>query len=195
MNRISQKLSVAIGAASICTPLLVANPAQAITFSFDFDVDIFDGPLMGQTFTGSASYDDSTLTGIGSESVLATSVEFMFVDVNQNDANYDESDDIGFPLFPKVLFVDGTLLSLDFAVEPLKEGLPDDLVPSFFNIFFEDGFQYDLGVDAQDNDRGFGFGSVAYSTPTPVPEPTSVLGLLAVGAFGSTLKRKQKQLA
>jgi hypothetical protein len=89
-----------------------ANSQQATTLTYDFKVNITCGPLADQEFQGSFCYNTATLTGIGSEELgvpqgLLISFEFLGV-------IYTEADDFDAPLYPRVLFENGSLAGLDF---------------------------------------------------------------------------------
>lgn len=64
--KLYQKLVVAT-AVSTFFAVMEASPLQAATITYDFKADVTSGSLLGQTFTGFLSYDDSALTGVGSE--------------------------------------------------------------------------------------------------------------------------------
>lgn len=115
--------------------------------TYDFKVQISSGSLTGKTFEGFFSYNASTLSGEGFETVgLAQELKISFNFLNQK---YSESDDVGFPNSPILQFKDGKLFGLKYA--------PFDFV---FHLTSQSGeiqsaFTYDVAA-------GEGEGQVSY---------------------------------
>lgn len=115
--------------------------------TYDFKVQISSGSLTGKTFEGFFSYNASTLSGEGFETVgLAQGLKISFNFLNQK---YSESDDVGFPNSPILQFKDGKLFGLKYA--------PFDFV---FHLTSQSGeiqsaFTYDVAA-------GEGEGQVSY---------------------------------
>jgi hypothetical protein len=127
--------------ANLSFTTIEAYPRQAATLTYDFIVNIASGFLSGKQFEGFFSYDNSTLTGIGSEEVGVNeglSINFEFLDVI-----YTEANDFNFPLYPRVLFEDGRLAGLDF--EAFNSQVSYQIIrnfgnnSSFFSYLIEDG--------------------------------------------------------
>ncbi|MBE9263437.1 MULTISPECIES: PEP-CTERM sorting domain-containing protein [Microcystis] len=148
------------------------NPAQAAIVSYNLAGTIQNGLLTGQTFSGTFSYDNSLLTGLG----------FEFLDVSQVNLNFFGStftavDDDSFPDSPKVEFLDGILLGLNFSTSSFTPEF--SLIPAFGST--EATFSY-IGT----NDSGSG--PVQYVL---IPEPSTVLGIIALGIGGFLVGRKR----
>ena len=175
-NNIFTKLAVATVGVALSFAAIEASPVGAATITYDFDVNVTSGSLDNNIYEGSFSYDDSTLTEIGLETVGASeelSVFFEFLDVT-----YTEADDNNFLFnFPIVEFNDGSLVGLQYIVN-------DNLNNSIFAVFGDepdgmgggDRFQY---VDV--NSFEVSEGSVTYSLRGAVPEPGTVAGLGFLG--------------
>ncbi len=187
-NNIFTKLAVATAsAAALSFVALEASPTQAATITYDFDVNVTSGPLDNNIYEGSFSYEDSTLKGIGLETVgvaeeLSVSFEFL-------GGTYTEADDNNFSFnFPIVEFKNGSFVGLQYIVNDIPNN-------SIFAVFGNDPdglggenrFQY---VDV--NSFEVSQGSVTYSLrshSTPVPEPGTAAGLSVLG-FWWLLRRK-----
>ncbi|QLE55436.1 PEP-CTERM sorting domain-containing protein [Nostoc sp. TCL26-01] len=137
------------------------NLAQAATVNYTFQTSIDSGSLLGNTYSGSLSYDDSSLVGSGSEFIDVSAVSFDFQGVNYTTANN-----------PTVAFIDGNFLGLNFSPVPLFSFIAN---PDFAEAYFT----YDLG------NGNAGTGNVVYTLEsTSIPESTNVLGLLGLGVWG-----------
>ncbi|HEY9800650.1 MAG TPA: PEP-CTERM sorting domain-containing protein [Leptolyngbyaceae cyanobacterium] len=146
------------------------NPSQAATINYTIEVSIDSGSLSGNNYFGSFSYDNSSLTGSGEEFIDVSDVSFNFDGTNYTVANN-----------PQVAFLDGKFLGLSYSPEPSLS-----FIPGFFDVS-EAYFAYDFGSFSS------GFGDVTYTLQnTSVPEPTTVISLVAVGAWGVTSRLKRK---
>ena len=165
------------------------RPAQAL-ITQSFSVDITDGGLAGETFSGSFSYEETLLLGTGLETLGAAdgiSINFDFLDTT-----YTEVDDLGFVngFLPEIAFVDSVFSGLNYLVDT------GDL---FFS--FDEGtglglpgtsFTYELGDAITPTDAGSGILSTEGSSTT-VPEPATLLGLFILGSWGWLMKAKAIQ--
>ncbi|GGA29472.1 hypothetical protein [Okeania sp. KiyG1] len=175
MTNIFQKLSFVTTSAVLGIAVINANPVNAASIIYDFEVNNLDGSLAGETYSGFFEFDDSALTGIGEEFLYVSELSFDFLDVN-----YTEADG-----FPEVVFFDGDFLGLNFETDAefsFLEGLSD---PS------DALFSYD--IPGQEG----GFGDITYTlrqeSPVSTPEPTAVFSLLALSAAGcSGVLKKRK---
>ena len=153
---------------SAVTVMAIAFPASAANITYDFTVTPDVGPLLGESYSGSFTFDDSALIGFDAEFITVDSLSFSFLGVD-----YTEAD--GALGEPEVAFFDGSFLGLEFSEDGFS------FVPGFFDLS-EAFFTYDLA-------SGSGAGDIIY-TQIPdqksVPEPASVLALLAIGAAGAT---------
>jgi hypothetical protein len=111
-RNIIESSTLAIADESLSLSNSEANSTQAATITYDFTVDVTTGSLAGQRLEGFFSYDCSTLTGIGSEEIGVE--QGLFVSFELLGVTYTESDDFNSPLYPRVLFENGSLTGLDF---------------------------------------------------------------------------------
>ena len=111
-------VSVALSFSLLCTPV----SAVVIVHSFSAEVPL-GSPFAGETGTGTFSYDDDVLTGLGFESITPSTLDgmlsIMFTILGQD---FTEADDIDFPDFPQLDFFDGTPNFIDFVLseDPLR---------------------------------------------------------------------------
>lgn len=179
-----QKLAVATAGVALSLVAIEANSAQAAIITYDFTVDVTTGSLTDTQYQGFFSYDDSTLTASGVESVgiaEGLSISFEFLGVTYTEAD-DDLVDFGFPF---VEFNQGSLVGLQYTVSN----------NAIFSIFGDnpnglgggDQFNY---ID--ENSFEVGNGSVTYSlrpASVSVPEPSAVFGLGVLG-FGWLVRKK-----
>ncbi|MEO0807748.1 MAG: PEP-CTERM sorting domain-containing protein [Cyanobacteria bacterium J06643_4] len=176
------------------------SPVEAATFEFQATLSeslfLTGAPEIGieprpDFYRGLISFDDSSLTGIGAESLGAEAN--LKVSLTE-DPRVDQSVDIRFPEFPKANFLDGEFLGIDwYAVYHPFTNVPELNYPGDFvrisGTALTDGFDPTF-YTPEDEPRSpvLGSGTVAY---TEVPEPVSVIGfaIAAVGA-GSLLKKQ-----
>jgi hypothetical protein len=103
---------VAIAKTSSQPASVTVKRGQGAT-TYDFKVQISSGSLIGKTFEGFFSYNDSTLSGEGFETVgSAQGLKISFNFLNQK---YSEADDVRFPNSPILQFKDGKLSGLRYA--------------------------------------------------------------------------------
>ncbi|MDN3545270.1 MAG: PEP-CTERM sorting domain-containing protein [Roseateles asaccharophilus] len=139
--------------------------------SFNLTGQLADGPLSGQTFTGSFSYDERALTGAGSE--LLDLSAWSISALGQTFTSGTVGDQ------PQAAFWDGVFVGLNGSFVSGSNGLTlADGVVDFANAYV--GYRTPAGE---------GFGSYSISA---VPEPStwlmSLAGLLAVGAVARRRK-------
>jgi len=191
MMKNNLKTILTTGAGIVLSLILTeANPASAATISYDFSVDIKEGLLTGQTYTGFFSYDDESEPvgfGYGSEEFFLTEFEFNF-----NEVEYTLDNPVvatgGLLAVRRPFFVSG---NFNPAIEPtLVVGTetnggfgPRDW---FFgsSVFAPGQAEFEYRLDSAGSFRG----DVAYvlREPTTVPEPgttTAVLSLFGLGLF------------
>lgn len=116
MRNLISKLSIAFAAVALNNAVLTTSPAQASVVTYDFTVNVTQGPLAGQSYSGTFRYDDSTLEETGVET-LGVNQE-LSVCMNYFGRNYTAVDDTSYPAFPKLIFEDGTITQLDFWIQP-----------------------------------------------------------------------------
>lgn len=91
------------------------SPAWAEIQTYDFTVNVTQGALAGQTYSGSFRFDDSSLIGSGDETL--TVEDGLTVQMNFFGRDYTEIDDADYPAFPQLQFEDGEIHRLDFWIE------------------------------------------------------------------------------
>lgn len=146
--------------------LFAALPAQAALQSYNFSGTLDSGVYSGQSFSGSFSFDDATLSNIGDEWLSVNSLNMSFLGSNYNLSNSTFGADVGYS--------SGTFLGLSYTVESsaLQFSLVADTAPFL----------------AYDTTAGLsGAGDIVYQ---PVPEPESYALLLAgLGLLGAVTRR------
>ena len=105
---------IAIAASTMM--VIDVHPSLAKPITYDFTVEVSQGSLAGSIYTGSFSYDDEQLTGVGKEEIGVT--DGLKVQMNFFGEDYTEADDRDYPGFPKLIFENGNIQYLDFWVEP-----------------------------------------------------------------------------
>jgi len=140
-----------------------AETSFAIMLQSNFSVNIVDGPLAGNTYTGDLSFDNSSLLGIGDERLTPSpangnlKLRFSFTTAESQPKIYTGLEDNYFPDFPRANFQDGIFLGIDYnsRFSTISQAPVLD-----FNL---DDFTY--------SPTGFiGYsGVISYGTPVPVP--------------------------
>lgn len=167
MTNIFQKLSFVVTTTVLSLSVINANPINAASIIYDFEVNNLYGSLVGETYSGFFEFDDSTLTGINEEFLSVSELSFNFLGVNytETDSLYDT----------EAIFFNGDFLGLSFYADEFS------FVTGFFEVE-EAYFIYNI-------EAGVGTGDITYTlsqnTPKSIPEPTAVFSLLALGAIGS----------
>ncbi|NEP18424.1 MAG: PEP-CTERM sorting domain-containing protein [Leptolyngbya sp. SIO4C1] len=184
---------LAAAAATFGTVTVTVDAAQAATYQFRAmlsesifltgapEIDLEPNP---DFYRGTFSFDDSSLTGVGFESLGAeANLEVSLAE----DPRVNQNIDPRFPEFPTVNFQDGELIGLDwFAVYHPFTNVPAlDYPGDFVRISgtdLTDGFDPTF-YTPPDEPRSpvLGFGTVQYSV---VPEPGTILGLAAIALLG-----------
>ncbi|MGA7932936.1 MAG: PEP-CTERM sorting domain-containing protein [Kovacikia sp.] len=202
---LTSSIAIALSATALC---LTGNAesAQAFNITYDFTVNITSGTYSGNSYKGTFSYDNSSLTGTGLESVSPTQgnlgIRFNFLHTS-----YTQQQDRDATLdFPRVYFQNGTLLGLSYLVVPptanpgfffVPENVPN-LVAGFYlgntdayNGTLAGSVTYNLQLSPGPSP---GPGPCTSSSCPPVPEPSEIAGsLLAIGLLGLGLKLRKKQ--
>jgi hypothetical protein len=118
MLNLFPKFSLAIATVALSTAAIATSQAQASTVTYDFTVNVTQGSLAGQSYSGTFSYDDSTLKGTGVEKLGVE--QGLTVCMNYFGRNYTEASDRNYPKFPTLVFENGKINHLDFWVQPQK---------------------------------------------------------------------------
>jgi len=172
MANIFPKIAVAAGLA-LSIALIDTNPAQAATITYDVEVSADSEDLAKGFF----SYDDSTLTGVGSEFLPVLEMQIDLPDLTYTHQSAD--------IDPEVAFFDGEFLGVSFADDTIS------FVPGFYSLE-----EASLAYDSET--LGVGIVAANYTVrsdsppqpPTDVPEPSTLLGLSILG-LGLLLTKKK----
>lgn len=89
---------------------------QAAPVTYDFTVVVTQGSLAGNTFSGSFTYDDEMVEGVGTETLGVE--DGLTVEMDFLGENYTETADTDYPEFPQLVFEAGEIQRLDFWIEP-----------------------------------------------------------------------------
>ncbi len=179
MAKVFQKLAVVTAYAVLWFATVETNPTQAASVTNQFSVDINQGSLSGQNFSGSFNYDDMLLTGNGLE--VISPIQGLTVNFRFLEQTFTESDDFFFNGFPVAQFNNGRVVGLNYFVAN------DALDFRFSNQFSGEGgtfFAYNIGSAGNLTDSGTG--TVTYS----IPEPSTAYGLGILG-LGLLLGKKK----
>ncbi|MBV8072318.1 MAG: hypothetical protein JO270_20620 [Acidobacteriaceae bacterium] len=185
---------------------LIATPSASLAsiVTVDFTALAQSGPLTGHLYTGSFSYDNSGLTGVGYESVNPTAYTLNFF------GNYSLTDTNG--SYIPVSFSNGALNSLGFLIETpgagtVASGAPDSYIslnqniPQFLYGYSSTGESFPPNgscLDALGSCSNWeGHGTVTFSSPTvATPEPGGPIPVLAyVSAIGLFLWMRHRAKA
>jgi len=158
----------------LAASLFVSASANAALVTESFSVTAIFGPFAGATGTGSFSYDDMSITGIGDE--IITAADGLTLDFTVFGQMFTEADDVDAPDYPELSFFDGEVVSLDFLViDPVDCGdclNPVDILdPTVTNVGF-----FDLAPSSAG-----GFEGEMFVNTVPVP---AAVWLFASGFLG-----------
>lgn len=118
MVKLFSKYSLAIASITFITAVMPASQVYAVPITYDFTVNVTQGPLAGKSFNGTFSYNDATLKGTGFEELGVS--QGLIVCMNYLGRNYSETDDTSYPAWPKLIFENGKIKQLDFWLESNK---------------------------------------------------------------------------
>ncbi|MDJ0518088.1 MAG: PEP-CTERM sorting domain-containing protein [Trichodesmium sp. MO_231.B1] len=197
-------VAAAIASSTLSLGLVTVNPATAATVKYNFTLNLDSGFFLTGSpeldiapnpdyYNGQFSFDDSSLTKVGFESL---GVDDGLSIALFSDSRINAEDDERYPAFPTVNFFDGELLGLDYHVIYHPFTAVGDYSGDFFHFSngdFTDGFDPTF-YTPEDEPRNpiLGSGTVTYEA---VPEPTTLIGLLGLGGWflTSTLQRRKLQ--
>jgi hypothetical protein len=167
--------SLAASAALLLAPAL----SQAASFTFSGLVD--DGPLVGQAFGGSFTFDSSSVTPTFAGSLPLSAFSMLLAGQTYTLASADAA--------PVAVYFDGTFLGLSYvdadAPNPLLRPVVA-LVPGVVTLA-----EAYLGYD-QSNDPGAGLAGYGSFSVTLVPEPAALLLMLAgLGVVGVMTRQRR----
>jgi len=157
-SRRSAAGNLLLAAACLTTLALNSPPTSAAIITESLTGVVTSGPFAGTVGLGSFSYEDTSITGLGDESVSPfDGLTFEFTIFGQT---FHETDDPDYDFFPALNFTDGVPVFLDFLV---TEPTPDILAPGVigFGIFSQltplnaGGWQAEVFVVPEPNGAAF----------------------------------------
>jgi hypothetical protein len=172
------KASIAAASAACIamgSAILGSAPAQAITLSAPFTIDVSSGTFAGAIGNGTVSWESSALTGSGLE-ILKPGTGLLGLNLNFLGNSYTAASAIGFPNRPRLIFSNGSLFGVDYLFQ--VQGTPEF-----------------LGLDPLSNEVTNGVlgappvGSYAATVPTPALLP----GLLGLSLAVSALRKRKAE--
>lgn len=96
--------------------IIPVNVVNAKPIVYDFQVNVTEGSLKGNTYQGFIRYDDEKITGVGEE--IITVEDGLTVCMNFFNQNHDQTKDVNYPQYPQLTVKEGKPESLDFWLEP-----------------------------------------------------------------------------
>lgn len=159
-----------IRSTALAALLIGALPAaQAATYSFSGMMD--SGSLIGESLTGSLSFDNLGLTGNGFELFNLSDLSISFAGQTYTLANADVA--------PDVSYQDGVFLGLSYSASSLEPKL----------AFIAGSFSADDAFVAYTMNGLDGAGSISYTAAVPEPESYAML-LAGLGLMGLIARRR-----
>lgn len=149
-------------------------PAQAATQSYTFTGVLDSGAYLGESFSGSFSFDDAPLTGSGVEVLSLDAVSILF-----HGQTY-ALNDAAVP--PDAYFVDGVLFGLDYTWDA---AFPTFSVIAGSTSVDESFLAYDTALIG-----GSGAGSIEYINAVP-DSPGLWLAFAGLGVLGTQRLRRR----
>ncbi|WP_341524607.1 PEP-CTERM sorting domain-containing protein [Nostoc sp. UHCC 0302] len=177
------KLAINLGIATAATAISVVvatKPTQAAVVNYNFTVNAISGENPGQYY-GSFEYDDSTLTGIGEETLgVSNGLSILF---NYLDKPYRQTNDFDYGYgYPVASFQNGNLLGLSYLVE-------DEFLIAANSETARRGGNKFYSILSAELTSATEVGIVSYSK---VPEPFTLGGTAIAGVIGLWMKRQKK---
>ncbi len=192
MSRLMAKLAVVVASTALGFTAIEASPVQAAPVTYNFTVNILDGDLVGQDFSGVFSYDDASLTNNGFETLgieegFKLNFEFLGSALTQADSEFAPIHSLD---WPGVRFDDGNLLGIVFDWDKdLGLGIGKIRI-STFTVFGSGRPDLTETGDFDSSGRISYFKQQAPGTDVTVPEPGTLAGLSIFGLSGLLLKKK-----
>lgn len=164
--------------ASLCFATPLAAHASPVDFTFQASLDT--GALAGTHFTGTASYDSTGSSGVGTEYLTLTSLNFSLLGELFTRADISQGG--------QAILEDGTLSYFTAAFFPSGPGPVNDLAFGFGGP----------GIIGYSVPPGFNPGAGSYTvqiTSNPIPEPpTLVLCTTAVASLLTRTRLRTRRL-
>jgi hypothetical protein len=156
-----------------------AAPSWAAEIKYGFQVSIDSGPLLNNVYSGSFSYDDTSLNSTGPSSIALKDFKFIF-----ENTLYTKNDD---PL-ATAEFLDQVFLGLSYNVSQPPQ---PTFIPGFFDVS-EASFAYDLqpGTTGQGGTGTTNYQKVVAPPSSSVPAPVPVMGAAAFFGYSRSLRSR-----
>lgn len=179
MTNTPVKLSLLTAGLAVVMGTAGAAPSWAADIKYRFDVSIDSGPLLNNIYSGSFSYDDTSLNSTGPSSIALTDFQFIF----QNTL-YTKNDD---PL-ATAEFLDQFFLGLSYNVSQPPQ---PTFIPGFSDVS-EALFAYDLqpGTTGQGGTGTTAYQKIVAPPSTSVPAPVPVMGAAAFFGYSRSIRSR-----
>ena len=171
--------------------LAVSINTEAASITANFTSTVSSGDFIGSAATGSFTYDDSLIFGVGFEQITAT--QGLTVNLTVFGQTFTETDDIDFFIYdiPSLEFIDGNVSYLDFYMSetPITEdGLTGDNITSINLEGINDfgGFSLNL-IGTNTYDGEFFVNEVS---AVPVPAAAWLFGSGLIGLISVARRKK-----
>lgn len=160
----------------LLTTIVFASPSVAITITQAFTANVTSGSFNGTSGIGSFTYDDDLLNPSGL--TFLSPVDGLEVSLTFLDQTYSQSDDLEFPNFPSVRFVDGVPVFLDFKIVDESPINIQEPTIAELNIF----------ASLTPNSTGE-LETTLTVIEQPIPEPFTIAGSFCALGVGTLLKK------
>ena len=169
-----------IKSASAIAALVLSTNVNAALITESFTVTVENGVYSGAMGTGSFTYDNGLLLGVGEETI--NPVSGLIIEFNVFGQTFTEQNDVDYDTYPALSFFDGSVTGLDYIVSEIsgitltninQEGVYGFLINGLTAV--EGGYEGLLVVDD--------IGTV------PVPAAAWLFGSGLIGLLGITKRR------
>ena len=178
-RKVTMKISNIFLALALLSALCLVTPASATVIPLGFTASIDSGTIAGTKFQGSIAYDNAGLTGVGTEYVPLTAIDFVLDGVQFNHSDITQGG--------QMITLDGAADYFTASFFPAPQGSP------VTDITFGFGGPGVIGTFNSPDDA---FGAGAYVlVPVLISEPMTILlfgaGLAVVFAMRRRMKISQ----
>lgn len=174
---------------ALASAMFAALSVNAAVVTESFTVTVYDGEFVGTTGTGTFSYDELLVTGVGEESISA--FNGLTLELSVFGQTFTESDDVDYSGYPTLYFSNGNINALDFYVSEI-DCFDCGNVYNTTNIL-QDGVN-DFSMYALNAALGGGFEGAmfvnGFASPVPVPAAVWLFGSGLIGLAGIARRKK-----